>query len=147
MCIRDRILRVRAEATVGRFRRLVFDHTSVSAEIEAGLRHPSALGLHEFGPLSGERQGVVHLASLGIKQQLLAGVRFCADARWELSADGGRHPGKAPDNGDHRPGGHLRSLRPRFADSVIGLDVSLGAGRAVAWVSPVRKQGLLELRL
>jgi hypothetical protein len=147
------IMRARAEVTVGKFRRWMFDHTSIAAELEAGLRHASAMGLREFGPRAAERSGIAHLATLYVKQQLFGPLRACADVRWELSADGGREGVHPPDSRSRPPAFaraavcHVVHLRPQFTDSVVGLDWSFGAARVAAWYSPLRKQGLLEFQL
>ena len=147
------IARVRAEATFGRFRRWVFDHTSVAAELEAGLRHPKALGLWEFDQRASDRAGIVHLASVSAKQQLVGPVRAYADLRWELSADGG--PSEHGPKGERAPTPafgsrarcHVANLRPHKLDAVFGVDFGAGPASLAAWFSPLRKQGLVELRI
>jgi hypothetical protein len=147
------IARVRAEATLGRFRRWALDHASVSAELEGALQHPAALGLWDLGPRPGERTGLTHLASLSLKQQVLGPVRAFADLRWELSADGGAD-GRGP-RGQRAPSPafgsaaacHVANLRPHAMDRVFGVDWVAGPASVAAWLSPLRKQGLVELRL
>lgn len=48
-------------------------------------------------------------------------------------------------------GAHVRGMRPSLLDACYGLDLALpgtaGVGRLVAWYSPGRGEGMVELRL
>ena len=146
------IARVRAAATIGKFRKFWLDHTSVAASLDMGLRHAAALGLPDYGPRAGERSGMHHLAALSLRQQIWGPVRACADVRWDLSTDGGRQgqphadakqPGPALGS---RPLCHLANLQPERLDGVYGLEFMAGVASLLAWYCPVRKQGMVEIR-
>lgn len=147
------VARLRGEATLGHFRGWLLDHTSATCDLELALRQPAALGAWEFGSRGSERSGVRHMLAAGVRQQVLGPVRACADMRWELSADGGPSGEGAKGERAATPAFgsntvcHVANLRPHRVDSVFGVDWAVGPASVVAWYSPLRRQGLLEVRL
>lgn len=146
------IARLRAVATLGRFRKYWLDHSSAVASLDMGLRHPPALGLPDYGGRAGKRSGVHHLAALSLRQQIWGPVRACADLRWDVCTDGGRlgepradakQPGPALGS---RPLCHVANLRPERLDRVYGVEFVAGVASLLAWYCPVRRQGMLEVR-
>ena len=138
------IARLRAEATLGMFRRYLLDHTSVTAEIEGALRQRDALGLPECRAEEHKSHGLTHLVSCSVKQQVFGPIRAFADLRWELSACGGQEHAEASRSSTALRMGHLR---PKALDRVLGVDWCLGFASVAAWYSPLRQQGLVELRI
>lgn len=143
------LVRARLEGTYGRFRNVVGDHTSAVLEIETCSR---GAGAARAGPdLLRLRQpaGLVHVVSLSAKQQVLGPLRACADVRWEMG------PYAAAQASPQADGVHLlgrvqrycQKLEARSSGLNLGLDVSFGVARAVAWYSVLHKQGMIELRV
>jgi hypothetical protein len=109
-----------------------------------GGRHP-ALAL--------EQKGVWHSLMVSATQQLVGPVRLRADWRWAVDSNvpcprgSGLLQPKAP----LQVLQHVGAMRPSLVDSAYGVDVMVpgtsGLARLMAWWSPGRREGMLEVRL
>lgn len=99
-----------------------------------------------------DNRGAWHALSLEASQQLIGPLRLCADMRFALDSD---HPWPGvksiSPSTPARILRHVACMRPALVDSTYGVDLvvpgSKGAARLVAWYAPMRKEGMLELRL
>ncbi|KAI8475001.1 MAG: hypothetical protein J3K34DRAFT_456450 [Monoraphidium minutum] len=153
-----------ASLQLGRMRRNFLDFTRLEATVDAGLTGP------KVGGGGGERRGCArhpafgldeggawHALTLSATQQLAGPVRLRAD--WRLALDSGAPPPGRPSLGPlaaapaaaAQLARHVGCMRGSLLDAAYGLDVvvpgSGGAVRGVAWWSPRRGEGGLELRL
>lgn len=127
---------------LGKFERLVFDHTSVSLRVDCGAasvfanaaKQVSTVGDREGGEGDAvdfwDERGCPTLA-VTVQQQLFGPLRARVDTRLALDP--------------------LRlSDRPRPLETTYGVDCALGklgAVKLVAWYSPTRREGMAEVRL
>lgn len=163
-------------AQLGSFQRFFLDYTHVSARLDLGLTAPSAPQAairDDFGAGGGgavgerpadfyacrnrafavEGKGVTHALSVSMAQQILGPVRGRVDLRFGL--DSVPSPNAMNDRGfGWAVGGtiqHIQGLRPTLLDCVYGADVVLpktgGAVKASAWMSPMRREAMVEVRL
>ncbi|GIL83435.1 hypothetical protein Vretimale_11203 [Volvox reticuliferus] len=128
------------------------------------LRHPAfALG----------DVGAWHALSLSLSQQVIGPLRFVADWRYQLASG---NPLALPPPTQVAPAAQIRNaasaaaaagswfgsaagalashtggMRPQLLDAVYALDLAVpglkGTARLVAWYSPQRREGMVELRM
>ncbi|KIY96659.1 hypothetical protein MNEG_11303 [Monoraphidium neglectum] len=161
-----------AALQLGRMRRNFLDFTRLEATLDAGLTGPKVLGSGAGGTSGGaaaprggggarhpafalDDTGAWHALTLSASQQLAGPVRLRAD--WRLALDSAAPlPGGGPGLGGAPQAAallarHVGGMRPTLLDAAYGLDVivpgSGGLVRAVAWYSPRRGEGALEVRL
>ena len=109
---------------------------------------------HKHPAFAVEQKGAWHALTLSATQQIVGPVRLRGDWRFALDSHAACPKGL---RGVVDPRAHLQLLRhvggmrPSLVESAYGVDVvvpgSSGAARVVAWWSPGRKEGMLELRL
>ncbi|GLI59802.1 hypothetical protein VaNZ11_001767 [Volvox africanus] len=117
--------------------------------------------------------GAWHALSLSFSQQVIGPLRFVADWRYQLASS---NPLALPPPTQVAPEAQIRSaasaaaaasswfgsatgalashtggMRPQLLDAVYALDLAVpglkGAARLVAWYSPQRREGMVELRM
>ncbi|KAK9121163.1 hypothetical protein Syun_018780 [Stephania yunnanensis] len=123
----------------GKFRKLYGDLTRVDARLDicSGSAFASGLG-HLVSNIFGRSQAngeVNPLASprlnLILQQQVAGPIVFRVDSKFSLGSSSGKH------------GPHVEDIRYSFNYSLR----LLRSGKVVAWYSPKRKEGMIELRL
>ncbi|GIL53119.1 hypothetical protein Vafri_8802 [Volvox africanus] len=131
---------------------------------EGRQRHP-AFALGDIGAW--------HALSLSFSQQVIGPLRFVADWRYQLAssnplalppptqvapeaqilsaASAAAAAGSWFGNAAGALASHTGGMRPQLLDAVYALDLAVpglkGAARLVAWYSPQRREGMVELRM
>eukprot|EP00892_Ulva_mutabilis_P009944 jgi/Ulvmu1/7321/UM035_0110.1 len=141
------LLRARLEGTYGRFRSFAGDHTSAVLEVEACSRGAGMSGRPDIQLR--QPTSLCHAVSLSAKQQIVGPLRACADVRWELGPSAGAQNGTPSDgmNVIGRMQRYCQGLEAKKTGLNLGVDVSFGVARAVAWYSVQHRQGMIELRV
>jgi hypothetical protein len=111
-------------------------------------------GGHRHPAFAIEQKGAWHALTLSAAQQVIGPVRFRGDWRFALDSQAACPKGlmSVVDPRAHlQLLRHVGGMRPSLVESAYGVDVvvpgSSGAARIVAWWSPGRREGMLELRL
>ncbi|GLC48396.1 hypothetical protein PLESTB_000092700 [Pleodorina starrii] len=166
-----------ASVQAGRFSGWLFDFTRLSAQLDCGLWAPAAGARQGPGQVQGMgvgpgRQrhpafalgdtGAWHALSLSLSQQLVGPLRFAADWRYELAssrplalppppAAAARGAGAWLGGAAGAVAAHTVRMRPQLLEAVYALDLAVpgsrGAARLVAWYTPQRREGMVELRM